>query len=39
MDGRRKIKLVIAYGGTDYHGGQIQPGYRANAGVRRGTLI
>ena len=31
--GRRKIKLVIAYDGTDYHGWQIQPGYRTLQGM------
>ena len=30
---RRKIKLVIAYDGTDYHGWQIQPGLRTAQGV------
>jgi tRNA U38,U39,U40 pseudouridine synthase TruA len=30
----RKIKLVLAYDGTDYHGWQIQPKCRTDAGVR-----
>ncbi len=30
---RRKIKLVIAYDGTDYHGWQIQPGFRTIQGM------
>jgi tRNA pseudouridine38-40 synthase len=30
---RRKIKLVIAYDGADYHGWQIQPGFRTVQGM------
>ncbi len=30
---RRKIKLVIAYDGTDYRGWQIQPGFRTVQGM------
>jgi len=30
---RRKIKLVIAYDGTDYHGWQVQPGLRTVQGT------
>ncbi|MEN6578452.1 MAG: tRNA pseudouridine(38-40) synthase TruA [Phycisphaerales bacterium] len=33
MPARRKIKLVIAYDGTDYHGWQIQPGLRTIQGT------
>ncbi len=35
----RKIKLVIAYDGTEYHGWQIQPGFRTVQGVQRGIVI
>ena len=33
MPARRKIKLVIAYDGTEYHGWQIQPGLRTVQGT------
>ena len=33
MPPRRKIKLTIAYDGTDYHGWQIQPGLRTIQGT------
>jgi tRNA U38,U39,U40 pseudouridine synthase TruA len=35
----RKIKLVLADDGTEYHGWQIQPGCRTDAGVQRGIVI
>jgi tRNA pseudouridine38-40 synthase len=31
--GVRNIKLTIAYDGTEYHGWQIQPGFRTIQGV------
>ncbi len=33
MPARRKIKLVIAYDGTEYHGWQIQPGLKTVQGT------
>ncbi len=34
----RKIKLLIAYDGTEHHGWQIQPGFRTVPGAQRGIV-
>jgi len=35
----RKIKLVIAYDGTEYHGWQIPPGRRTDVDMQQGCAV